>query len=282
MSPNAAPIEEGGAATQAGRGETTHKGNFMRTSFGPMLGLILALSGTPALADDTDPPKAFTVTGGATIVSDYRFRGISQTNKRIAVQGTISVAHESGLYVTVWGSSIDDYVAAGGDVEVDLSAGFKKTVGSTTFDIGALYYYYPGAEELLPNYNSDFLELYGSISHGLGPATAKVTVAYAPKQSALDFGFGKEDNFYANLGLSAGIPNTGFSVSAAIGRTFTRSFLSGGQRYTDWNAGVSYTTGPVTFGVQYVDTDKALFSGIPGANRNINKGGIVASIGAAF
>lgn len=275
---------ENRAAAQAGRGETTHKGNFMRTSFGPIAGLILALSATPALAQDeaVSETKTFTVTGGATVVSDYRFRGISQTNKRVAVQGTLSVTHESGLYATVWGSSIDDYVAAGSDVEVDLSAGFRKTVGSTTFDVGALYYYYPGAEAIIPGYNSDFLELYGSVAHGLGPATAKVTVAYAPKQSALDFGFGKEDNFYANLGLSAGIPNTGFSLSAAVGRTFTRSFLSGGQRYTDWNAGVSYTTGPVTFGIQYVDTNKPLFSGIPGANRNNNKAGVVASIGAAF
>ena len=257
----------------------------MRTSFGPILGLIFALSATPAFAQDEAPAeetKTFTVTGGATVVSDYRFRGISQTNKRIAIQGTVSVAHESGLYATVWGSSIDDYVAAGSDVEIDLSAGFKKTVGSTTFDVGALYYYYPGAEAFIPEYPSDFVEIYGSVAHGLGPATAKLTVAYAPKQSALSLGAGREDNFYANFGLSAGIPDTGFSVSAAIGRTFTRSFLSGGQKYTDWNAGVSYTTGPVTFGVAYVDTNKALFSGIPGANRNINKGGIVASIGAAF
>ena len=73
----------------------------------------------------------FAVNGGATVVSDYRFRGISQTNRRFAIQGTVSVSHSSGVYATVWGSSIDDYVAAGADAELDLIIGYKKTFGST-------------------------------------------------------------------------------------------------------------------------------------------------------
>jgi uncharacterized protein (TIGR02001 family) len=250
----------------------------MRTSLKPMLGLALVLAATPALAQDADT-KPITVTGGATVVSDYRFRGISQTDKDFAVQGTFTVAHESGIYATVWGSTVDDYVAAGGDQEIDLSVGFKKTFGSTTVDVGGLYYYYPGAEKILPGYNSDFLELYGSVSQGFGPATAKLLVAYAPKSSALDFGFGKEDNFYGNFSLSGGIPDTGVSLSAGIGRTFTRSFLSGGIKYTDWNVGATYTTGPVTLGVSYIDTNKRGFSP---SGKNIYKGGIVGSIGVAF
>ncbi len=250
----------------------------MRTSFGPLLGLALVLGATPAFAQDKDA-KAITVTGGATLVTDYRFRGISQTDKDFAVQGTFTVAHESGVYATVWGSSIDDYVANGSDQEIDLSVGYKKTFGSTTVDIGGLYYYYPGSTQGAIEYASDFLELYGSISQGFGPVTGKVLVAYAPKSSALDYGFGKEDNFYANASLSGGIPDTGVSLTAGVGRTFTRSFLSGGIKYTDWNVGATYTTGPVTFGVSYVDTNK---SGFSPTGKNIYKAGVVGSIGVAF
>ena len=250
----------------------------MRTSFGPLLGLALAMMATPAFAEDGET-KSITVTGGATVVSDYRFRGISQTDKDFAIQGTFTVAHKSGVYATVWGSSIDDYVAAGGDQEIDLSVGFKKSFGSTTVDVGGLYYYYPGAEKIIPGYNSDFLELYGSVAQAVGPVTAKVALAYAPKSAALDFGFGKEDNFYGNFSLSGTVPNTKLGLSAGIGRTFTRSFLSGGVKYTDWSLGATYGVGPVTLGVSYVDTNAVGFSP---SGKNIYKGGFVGTVGVAF
>src|SRR5687767_13998465 len=65
----------------------------------------LLLSAAPLLASVAAAPAAaadlgagFGINGGATVVSDYRFRGISQTNRRFAVQGTFSVSHTSGFY----------------------------------------------------------------------------------------------------------------------------------------------------------------------------------------
>ena len=81
------------------------------------LSLALALCATPAFAQDAEP-KAITVSGSATIVSDYRFRGISQTDKDFALQGGMTVSHESGVYLSVWGSSVDEYIAAGSDQEI--------------------------------------------------------------------------------------------------------------------------------------------------------------------
>lgn len=252
----------------------------MRTFSHPLLGLALALSATPALAQED--ASAITVSGSATIVTDYRFRGVTQTDKDFAVQGGLTVSHESGVYVGVWGSSVDEYIAAGSDQEIDLIAGYKKTFGGTTLDVGGLYYYYPGSSKIIPGTNSDFLELYTSLSHTLGPVSAKLAAYYAPKQAGLSLGAGKEDNFYMNFGLSGAIPNTPVSLSAGIGRTFTTSYLSGGSKYTDWSVGASYTTGAVTFGLNYVDTSYAAGALLSPSGKDIAKGGLFGSIGVAF
>lgn len=242
---------------------------------------LLTLAAVPAVAQDTAPPPPVTVSGGATLVSDYRFRGISQTNLKPALQGTFTVAHESGFYVSVWGSSIDDYVANGSDQELDLIAGYTRTFANgLKLDGGLLYYYYPGGGSA----NTDFAEPYLALSHSLGPATAKITANYAWKQRALSLdGVHREDNFYLAGDLSSGIPTTPFSVSAHLGHTFGQSYLSVGNGYTDWNVGASYTWNHLTAGISYVDTDKDVFYVAPGhAARNITKAGIVASLGVAF
>lgn len=249
----------------------------MRTSFGPLLGLALALGATPAFAEEEETP-AVTISGGATLVTDYRFRGISQTDKDFAVQGTFTVAHKSGLYATVWGSSIDDYVAFGSDQEIDFIVGWKKTFeGGTTLDMGVLYYYYPGAEKFI-SVDTDFFEPYVSVAHSFGPVTAKVTANYAPKQTGLDYGFGKEDGFYLAGDLSGSW--SGFGLTGHLAHSFSKNYITGGQKYTDWSLGASYTWKNLTFGVQYVDTDADFIGSLTG--KNIVKGGVVGSIGVAF
>lgn len=228
----------------------------------------------PASAQDETAPSAVTVSGGATVVSDYRFRGISQSNRRVAVQGTFTVSHETGLYGTVWGSSIDDYIADN-STELDLVAGYKKTFGGTTIDVGGTYYYYPNSSFA----NSDFAEFYGSLAHTLGPVTGKATVYFAPKQRALSYGpRTKEDNLYLSGDLSASIPETPLALNAHVGHSFERSYLTFGEKYTDWSVGASYTWKNVSASVSYVDSDADLFNG----TRNISKAGVVASLGVAF
>lgn len=221
----------------------------------------------------------FTINGGATAVSDYRFRGISQTDRRFAIQGTLSLGHSSGFYATVWGSTIDDYVAAGADQEIDLILGYRRSLGATTLDVGLLYYYYPGAESLVPGYDSDFLEPYVSVSHSVGPVTLKATASYAPSQSALSVGAGNEDNLYLAGDLSVAVPATGLTLTGHVGHSFGPSYLTIGDGYTDWTLGVSYARGPLTLGVQYVDTDGTLLT--PNG-RNASGAGVVGSVSFAF
>ena len=243
-----------------------------RTSKALIVAATMAAA-VPAAAEDLG--GGFSVNGGATLVSDYRFRGISQTDKRFAVQGSLSVSHQSGLYGSVWGSSIDDYVAAGFDQEIDFIVGYKKTFGGTTIDGGVLYYYYPGGGSA----NTDFVEPYISVSHTLGAVTAKATANYAPSQSALTIGSGDEDNLYLGADLSGALPGTPISLSAHLGHSFGPSYLTIGDEYTDWSLGASYTLKNLTFGVSYVDTDGTF---ITPSGRNASKAGVVASVGVAF
>jgi uncharacterized protein (TIGR02001 family) len=247
----------------------------MRLNWVSTASLLPAMLAAAAPAQAEDLGGGVSVNGGATVVSDYRFRGISQTDKRFAVQGTMSVSHESGLYAAVWGSSIDDYVAAGADAEIDLSAGYKKTFGGTTVDAGFLYYYYPGSGDA----NTDFGELYASVTQAIGPVSAKALVAYAPKQSALTVGAGDEDNLYLAGDLSGTLPGAPQTLTAHVGHSFGPSYLTIGDEYTDWSLGASYAVKNLTFGISYVDTDGTF---ITPSGRNASKAGWVGSVGVAF
>ncbi len=269
---------------------------FTQRSLGSVLILASALAATPALADDTAPPPAITINGTATLISDYRFRGISQTDKNFAVQGSLTVTHSSGLYASVWGSSTDNYVTAASDLytggggticctahqEIDIIGGFKKTFGGTTFDVGVLYYYYPKTKAVGDPTSSDFIEPYFDISHTFGPLSAKATINYAPKQKALrlDQATGESnDNVYIAGDFGLAIPKTPLGLTAHIGHTFGPSWLAIGKEYTDWGLGATLTYKSISIGVQYVDTDGDF---IGPSGKNESKGGVVGSIGVSF
>lgn len=144
------------------------------------LALTLTL---PAFADEAASPLSFNL--GA--VSDYRYRGISQSRLKPALQGGIDYADPSGFYVGTWASTIKWIKDAGGDaqVEIDLYGGYKTEISKgLTLDVGLLQYYYP-SNKLNPSANT--LEVYGALS--FGPVTAK----YSQSTTNL-FGFADSKN----------------------------------------------------------------------------------------
>ena len=246
----------------------------MRKSILGLSAVLLATVATPAFAQDED---GITITGGATVVSDYRFRGVSQTSEEAAIQGTINVTHESGLYVGVWGSSVSFL----GGTELDIYAGYSREITpGLTADAGVLYYYYPkngtGA--------TDFFEPYFSLSGAVGPVNAKVGVAYAPEgQNAL----ADDDNIYVYTDLNTAVPGTPFKLKGHVGYTDGATApLSGAVSgdYWDWSVGAEASYKALTFGVAYVDTDvkNDPFSTSPGANAVGSDAGVVFSVGASF
>ncbi len=223
---------------------------------------------TAALADETDPPKEFTVTGNVTGVSDYRFRGLSQSAGDPAIQAGLNLNHSSGFYVGAWASTINFANISPltssiyGKSELDLFAGWTGAIANgVTADAGLLFYVYPGGKVGKAN----FFEPYASVSGTVGPVTAKLGLAYAWKQASLDFNAdGKsDDNVYIYTDLSAGIPDTPVSVSAHLGYTdgaLSPNFATGrSANYKggfDYSLGATYTvTKNISVGVSYVGVD---------------------------
>ena len=240
------------------------------------VGLVAQTTNEPT---DTgaEPQQPFSVTGGATLASQYRFRGISLSDENPAIQGTINVAHESGLYAGLWSSSLDGFGELGGaDVELDLYAGYRTALGSgLTLDAGLLYYAYPGSE----GGDFEFFEPYANLSGTLGPATAKIGVAFAPGQDAL----ADNSNIYVFGDLAAAVPTTGFTLKAHIGYSKGDTPLSPSGDYVDWLVGADYVTGPLTFGVAYVDTNLSRAEAADGgAEKDIVDAALVATITASF
>jgi len=247
----------------------------MRTTFVGLSLFAIVAAAAPAFAEDA-PASDFTLSGGATMVSDYRFRGISQTNKRFAIQGTFTISHKSGFYLSTWGSSIDDYVANGSDQEIDLIGGYKTTFDGTTVDGGVLYYYYPGSGGI----NTDFFEPYLSVSHTFGPVGVKVGGNFAWKQHALSYGPKKsEGGAYVYGELSTAIPNTGFTLTGHAGHSFEKNYITFGEKYSDVSVTAAYTWKNLTASVAYVDTTRATFTS---GTRNVGSSGVVGAIGVAF
>ncbi|NML11312.1 hypothetical protein HHL08_14345 [Sphingobium sp. AR-3-1] len=238
---------------------------------------LALMSSVPAFAQEA-PASPVTVTGSVGLVSDYRFRGVSQSDKAMAVQGGITATHESGVYVGTWASNLAGWGTFGGaGIELDLIAGYAMPLGEgTTLDVGLTWYMYPsGADE------TDFAEPYVKLSHQIGPVKALVGVAYAPKQEALGkwyndaaaYGTGipdkagdKEDNFYVWGDVSGAVPNTPVTLKAHLGWSNGNSGLGPNGtsvaptgKYLDWLVGADLAIPgtPLTLGVAYVDTDIA-------------------------
>src|SRR4051812_33058432 len=180
----------------------------------------LLLSGV-ALAQ-APAPKApepdWTVTGNATLASDYRFRGFTQTGFGPALQGGVDVAHKSGFYVGNWNSNVANTLFTGATLEMDLYGGYKaELMPGLGVDIGAIYYAYPRSGKLFPAaVKIDNKEIYGGLSYG--PVSAKLYYALGDYfKTAAGFGAPNSTKGTTYLDLSYSQEFSGFTVGAHYG-----------------------------------------------------------------
>lgn len=203
---------------------------------------LLSFGANPAFAEEaaTDAPTP-TISVDLTlgVYSDYRFRGLSLSDKDPAFQPALTVTHKSGLYASVWGSNIA--ANSGDDLEIDLTAGYSGNVGDG-FKVGALavYYVYPGASSL------NYVEFQGSLSRDIGPANIGVTVAYSPKQDNI----GNLDNTYVAINGSVPLGSSPFKLAGSFGIE-DGAF---GNKKRDWSLGVTTDVKGFIVGVSYIDT----------------------------
>jgi len=225
---------------------------------------------------ETSAPSSLTLSGEVTATSQYRFRGVSQSDEDPALQGQLTLTHTSGFYAGAFASTLDGFGKKGGaDAELDLFAGYRADLGSgMNLDAGLLYYAFPGGDG-----PQDFLEPYASLSGTLGPVTATLGAAYAPDQDAL-----AGDNLYLRADADASVPFTPVTVRAHLGRSSGAGTpLTPAADYLDWSIGADYVLGPVTLGLDYVDTDlSGAEARASGATRDIVDAALIASVSFRF
>ena len=215
---------------------------------------LISLVPMMSRADD-DGPHHFSA--NVALSTDYRFRGISQTVKDPAISGGFDYSNDTyGFYAGVWASNLDfgedtTVVTDTATMELDYYGGFSGEFGEGIgWDVGGLYYSYPGSDTGPGNANYDYFEVYGSLSHDFGKFSLTGGVNYSP-----DY-FAESNDFVYGYG-DVGVPlPQGFSLSGHIGYNSIKDNAQfGTPDYVDWKIGISKDIGPFNFDVSYVDTD---------------------------
>ena len=218
------------------------------------------------------------VTGNMTVTSDYRFRGVSQTQNASAIQGGVDYSNASGLYIGNWNSSVSSQLYTNGaGMESDLYAGIKKQVAKdVTLDVGSMNYFYPRATNGTST-NFDTNELYAGVSY-----KDLVTTKYSQSMSNYFGTANSKNSKYIQADVT--LPITGKLVAVAhAGRTNVHNSAS--LNYTDYNAGVVYDLqGWAVAAKYYTNTSKA--SGFESANtvnsQKLYKDLVVLSVSKSF
>ena len=212
------------------------------------------------------------LTFNAAVVSDYRYRGISQSRLRPAVQGGADCVHgATGWYAGTWLSTIRWIRDAGGDgrVEWDVYGGRRgKLGGLLTYDAGALAYLYPRAHLRTDPHT---LELYGQL--GYGPAYLK----YSHATSNL---FGVPDSHrsgYLDVGASIDLGH-GVALQLHAGRQRVRHH--GSLSYNDYRAGIAKAWGASTLTLAAVGADTAAYASPSG--KDLGKTAITLTVTHTF
>ncbi len=218
--------------------------------------LMLALSAPmAALAQDAPAAEpesaeasesAWSVEGSVDLVSDYMFRGISQTNEKPALQIGASVSHESGFYAGLWGSGVNyDDPGDGISTEMDFYVGWSHDMTDRlNLDLMANRYTYPGSN---PGYGIDYTEY-------LGKLTLDETW-FAGFGYANDYVKSGEAATYYQLGMDKAIGESGWTVHASAGHYDLQDVA--GDSYDDFMLGISKTLGPVEISLSYTGTSGA-------------------------
>jgi uncharacterized protein (TIGR02001 family) len=200
------------------------------------------------------------ISGNVAMASDYIFRGASQTDNQMALQGGFDYEHESGLYIGTWASNVDSSFFNSGSsgskdpqLEVDLYGGYSGEAGAFGYDVGYLRYQYPGFSKANTN------EYYVSGSYSTGDyGDISLSANYSDE---LQFIGSDQSAWYWKLGYDVTLPWYEIGLSAHFGVNTGDAFdvdensndSGWSDSYNDWSIGVSKSVYGVDLGLTYTD-----------------------------
>ena len=208
------------------------------------LSAALALASLAGVAADAQAD----ISANVALVSDYRFRGISQSAEEPAIQGGFDYAFENGFYLGTWASTVDfeSAVDFNGSLELDFYGGWGTEFGeNSSIDIGYIYYDYPGDDAGVVGDYQEFYVNYGWRDLSVGAAYSDdyygSSGSFWYLQANYDWAFA--ENW--NLSLHVGYNDFDEDV-----------FLSSDEgNYTDYSVGVTWSVLGVDLGLAWVGTD---------------------------
>ncbi len=216
------------------------------------------------------------ISGNVALTTDYVFRGISQTDNQMAIQGGLDYAHDSGFYLGTWASNVDSdfFNGVGHDpqIELDLYGGYSGEMNGVGYDVGYLRYQYPGFDTANTN------EIYGKLSFG----DFNASINYSDE---LAFLASSESAWYLAAGYETTLPVADIGLSIHVGYSFgdafdvadaveTATYYGFNDAYTDWSVGLSKTVMGVDLGLTYTDVSIDSLD----CNINICDGRVVFSV----
>lgn len=253
--------------TQHGFGADRYARTALACTFLALLGLAstsASAQGTPSTVNVPTPAipvaapaPAFTITGTAGVWSQYRFRGISQSDNRPVIQGSFTLTHSSGLYASVWGSSASANNAVNlGGTEIDVYGGYAHLLGKSgvTADGGVYGYFYPGSTKAV-GLSENYYEVYADLAKPFGPVSTKIGINYAPKQPYFrKFATPTKHSTYVYGELGFAPAKSPFILHTHVGHT-GGGLDYAGKGYVDYAVGASYKWKALLLDLSLVGTD---------------------------
>ncbi len=269
------------------------------------LAAFLAMAAASALIMPSDAAaqrSAWSGSGNFSVVSDYRFRGVSQTYNLPAVQGGFDLGHSAGFYFGTWGSSVGTNVRdrripagsppgtqpttttagtfqGGASLELDFYGGYRfELTRNIELDVGVIYYYYPGAKDAISLRRFDTTEFY--VGAAFGNLTAKANYAISDFFSLVD----SSGAYYVDLGYVYPLGKT-TNLVAHVGYQSVKNFSR--LNNTDWKLGATTEALGVTWGLAYIgstakDDAYTVLNASDGAAKVVAKDTVILSVGKTF
>lgn len=173
-----------------------------------------------------------------TLTNDYDFRGVSQSAKDPALQGSVDFSMDNGWYVGAWASNVD--FDSDVDYEVDLYTGFSGgDPEGLGWDVGFVYYAYPDDSDI------NYPEIYGKVSYDMFSGG----VYYSN-----DWGNTGENSIYLTGDVSVPLMQEAFTLNLHAGYSTGDYFSDQDTEYFDYSVGVGYSINQFNLSLKYVDT----------------------------